>query len=182
MAEHLTRAGLTARDITGLDVVSAGTHAAVGYPVQEHAAGALGALGIASEAFRARHLDADLVASADLILAASREHRAASVTLAPRSASRTFTLREFDRLLRGAMVRDLPSDTPARAEALVQAAASMRGRVRPERPGDDDIIDPYGGPASGYPPCAALIDSALQYWLNLLDARPVSTVILDETG
>jgi protein-tyrosine phosphatase len=36
------------------------------------------------------------------------------------------------------------------AQAVVPAAAAKRGLVRAERAEDDDVVDPYGGPASGY--------------------------------
>jgi protein-tyrosine phosphatase len=168
MAEHLMRAGLDRRGIAHVEVASAGTHGLEGHPVQEHAAAALAARDIASDAFRARRLVQDHVASADLVLAASREHRAAAVTLVPRAASRTFTLREFDRLLSRVDAGDLPVDPEDRAAALVRAAAGQRGLVRPDRPEDDDVTDPYGGPASGYPPCADLVERSLQRWLALM--------------
>src|SRR5437868_1424328 len=149
MAEHLLREGLVRRGVTGVEVASAGTHGLVGHPVQEHAAAALLARGIASDAFVARRLAAEHVSGADLVLGASREHRAAAVSLVPRAAGRTFTLREFDRLL---------SAVDPAAPDLVAAAAGQRGLVRPDQPEDDDITDPYGGPAAGYAPCAELID------------------------
>jgi hypothetical protein len=40
--------------------------------------------------------------------------------------------------------------------------------VRPDRPADDDITDPYGGPASGYATCAALIEATLTRPVALL--------------
>lgn len=170
MAEHLMRAGLATRGIRGVEVSSAGTHGLEGHPVQEHAGAVLTRRSVDAGAFRARRLLADHVASADLVLTATREHRAAAVTLAPRAASRTFTLRELDRLLGAVDVTDLPVDPVERAAALVRAAAGQRGLVRAPRPEDDDITDPYGGPASGYPPCADLIDASLQRWLDLLVA------------
>lgn len=168
MAEHLLRAGLAARGVAGVEVSSAGTHGLVGEPVQVHAAAALAERGIDHSAFCARRLVADLVAGADLVLGASREHRAAAVTLVPRAAARTFTIRELDRLLAGVDPTALPTEPAERARALVVAAARQRGLAHPERPEDDDIGDPYGGPAAGYPPAARLIDASLQRFLDLL--------------
>jgi protein-tyrosine phosphatase len=168
MAEHLLRAGLAARGVDGIEVSSAGTHGLVGEPVHEHAAAVLAARAIDATGFCARRLDAELVAGADLVLGASREHRAAAVTLVPRAAARSFTVRELDRLLSAVDIRDLPRDAADRARVLVTAAAGQRGLVRPERPGDDDITDPYGGPAAGYAPTARLIDAALQRFVDLL--------------
>lgn len=170
LAEHLLRAGLAARGIEDVDVSSAGTHGLVGEPVQEHAAAALRMRGLDPSAFFARRLDEGLVSAADVVVAMSREHRAAAVTLVPRAAPRVFTLRELDRLLTTADRAGLPDIPAERARALVVAAARRRGLVRPERPEDDDIADPYGGPAAAYAPCADLIESSLQRFLSLLTA------------
>jgi len=168
MAEHLMRAGLAARGLEGFEVSSAGTHGLVGEPVFEHAGTQLTSRGIDHADFRARRLVKELVAEADLVLASTRDHRAAAVTLVPRAASRTFTLREFDRLL---SVVDPPTGDPVeRARALVPAAARQRGLVRADKPQDDDVTDPYGGPAEGYPPAARLIEATLQRWLDLLSS------------
>ena len=166
MAEHLMRAHLEARGIEGFEVASAGTRGLVGEPVQPHAAQAMSTLD--STAFRARRLVAELVEQSDLVLTATRQHRGEAVTLCPRAAAKTFTLREFDRLLSAVDPTDLPTDPEERARALVPLAARQRGLVRPDRPEDDDVEDPYGGPAAGYPPTARLIESALLRWLDLV--------------
>lgn len=147
MAEHLLRSA-----VPGLEVSSAGTHALVGEPMQPFALATLAGRGIDGSAFRARQLTAELVEGADLVLAASREHRAAAVTLVPRAAARSFTVRELDRLLSAA--------TEPTAD-LLAAARAQRGLVRPERPEDDDVADPIGGPESGYVACAQLLDRSL---------------------
>lgn len=157
MAEHLLRAS-----VPGVDVSSAGTGALVGEPMQPFALATLAARGIDGSAFRARQISADLVEAADLVLAASREHRAAAVTLVPRASARTFTVRELDRLLSAAV----PGDD------LVTAARSMRGLVRPERPEDDDVRDPMGGPEPGYAACADLLERSLAGLVARLAARP----------
>jgi protein-tyrosine phosphatase len=165
MAEHLMRAGLS---VPGIEVSSAGTHGLVGERVQKHAAAVLAASGIESRGFRGRRLDVDLVTSADLVLTATRKHRAAAVLLEPRASARAFTLREFDRLLSAVDPTDLPLEPEERARALVVAAAAQRGLIRPDRPEDDDIDDPYGEPASQYPVCGALIERSLSRWLALM--------------
>jgi protein-tyrosine phosphatase len=166
MAEHLMRAHLDARGITGFEVASAGTRGLVGEPVQPYAAEAMSTLD--SSAFRARRLVAELVEEADLVLTATRVHRGEAVTLAPRAAARTFTLREFDRLLSAVDASGLPEGAEERARALVPLAARQRGLVRADRPEDDDVDDPYGGPAAGYPPTARLIEASMLRWLDLL--------------
>jgi len=148
MAEHLLRAAVPA-----LEVSSAGTGALVGEPMQPYALSTLAARGIDGSAFRARQLTAGLVEDADLVLTAARTHRAAAVTLVPRAAARAFTIRELDRLLSGA-------SGPGPLDVVAEARA-QRGLVRPERPEDDDVADPIGGPESGYLACADLLDRSL---------------------
>jgi protein-tyrosine phosphatase len=88
------------------------------------------------------------------------------VLLQPRAAKRAFTLREFDRLLSVVDSASLPTgDLVERAQAVVSAAASRRGLVRPESPGDDDLADPYQGPESGFLACSSLLQQVLQLYL-----------------
>jgi protein-tyrosine phosphatase len=171
MAELLMREGLRHRLGEGarvFSVESAGTWGHTGSPLEPFAQSTLAGLGVDASAFRARELVAEHVVSADLVLTATREHRAAAVVLHPRAARRTFTVREFDRLLSAVDPTGLPADPEERARALVPLAARQRGLVRADRPEDDDVEDPYGGPAAGYPPTARLIESALLRWLDLV--------------
>src|SRR6266516_3236405 len=65
--------------------------------IRARLAAALGG-GADPDGFRARAVSADLVAGADLVLTATREHRAAVVRLHPPAHRYTFTVREFGRL------------------------------------------------------------------------------------
>jgi len=179
MAERLMRAGLAARlgpDADRFVVESAGTWGHTGSPMEAHAHSTLAAYGVDGADFRARELLAEHVAGSDLILGATREHRAAAVVLQPRAAGRTFTLREFARLtatvgpasLSGAVAGD---DLVDRARALVRAAAAQRGQVPPERPRDDDVEDPYRAPASAYVVCGDLVHRTLVGPLDLLSGE-----------
>ena len=179
MAEHLMRAGLIARLGVAADrfvVESAGTWGHSGSPMEAHAHSTLATYGVDGAGFRARELEAELVAGADLVLGASREHRAASVVLHPRAASRTFTLREFGRLVTAVDPAFLPTGDPVeRARALVRAAASKRGLVPPDHPRDDDLQDPYHAPASAFAACGDLVSRTLTRPLDLLAGlAPVS--------
>jgi len=172
MAERLTRAGLEARlgaDADLLLVESAGTWGHSGSPMEAHALTTLQQYGVDGTDFRARELVAEHVVAADLVLAATREHRAASVVLHPRAAARTFTLREFSRLAAAVDPSALPQgDVAERGRALVRAAAAQRGRVVADRPADDDLADPYHAPASAFAACAALVQQVLQVPLDVL--------------
>ncbi len=170
MAERLMRAGLADRGITGIVVVSAGTWGHSGSPMEADALRVLEEHGVDGGDFTARELVAEDVAEADLVLAATREHRAAAVVLHPRAASRTFTLRELARLLEGVSKADLSERDPvARAQELVACAAARRGRTtRPEHPRDDDLSDPYHAPLSQFARCADLVARAVAVPLDLL--------------
>ena len=171
LAEHLMRAGLRDRlgdEADRFAVSSAGTWGHTGSPMEPFALTTLAALGHDGSAFQARELVAEHVAAADLVLTATREHRAAAVVLQPRAAKRTFTLREFDRLLSAVDPASLPTgDRVERAHAVVSAAAAQRGRVRAEVPEDDDVVDPYQGPESGFTACGRLVQATLQRPLDL---------------
>ncbi len=141
---------------------SAGTQGLEGWEVNPPAAARLAALGVPYDDFRARRLVEEMVAEADLVLTATREHRSAAVTLVPRAASRTFTLREFARLVSLVDVDELPvGDAVARAQALVSAAARQRGMVWVP-PSDDDIADPYGRGEAEFEACSTEINEALR--------------------
>ncbi len=176
MAEALTRAGLAERlgaEAARFVVESAGTWGHSGSPMEPEAVTTLAGYGVDGSGFRARELVDEHVAAADLVLAATREHRAAAVVLQPRAAARTFTLREFARLTAALDPSGLPTgDVVERARALVRSAAGQRGRLAPPTPKDDDLADPYHAPQSVFAACAALVRATLQGPLDLLAARP----------
>jgi protein-tyrosine phosphatase len=155
-------------------VHSSGTHGLVDHPLDATAAQALDALGVTDRGFAARRLVADMVTDADLVLTATRQHRSAAVSLAPRAASRTFTIREFARLCGLVDPAALTGDDPVeRFRALVPAAAAFRGHVHVPAY-EDDIDDPYGGRRSEFDTCAADIHAALRVPLSLVCPMPRS--------
>lgn len=139
-------------DIPDVRVVSAGTRAMVGekvFGVTRLVADSYGLEGIDSH--RARQVTAELIDSADLILAMTLEHRRAAVELCPRATRRTFTLREFARLVEATPDPVLapllvdPGDSVAeKLRAAVSAVTSSRSLLPPlADPADNDVIDPY---------------------------------------
>jgi protein-tyrosine phosphatase len=172
MAALLMRDGLRKRlgdDADRFVIESAGTWGHTGSPMEPYALSTLSAYDVDGSEFAARELVAEHVVAADLILGATREHRAAAVVLHPRAAARTFTLREFARLSAAVDPAVLPSGDPVeRARALVRAVAGQRGLVPPPRPTDDDVTDPYQAPASAFAACGALVHATLQGPLDLL--------------
>lgn len=174
VAEYLTRAALSIRlgPAAGqVPVTSAGTWGHEGAAMEPFALQVLAERGIDGTEFRARELDAQMVAAADLVLAATREHRAGAVVLYPRASARVFTLREFDRLTASVDPAELPDSVVARGRALVRQAAGRRGLAPPATAGDDDVPDPYGAPLAIFRRCADEIIAVLRGPVDRL-ARP----------
>jgi protein-tyrosine phosphatase len=149
-AERLLRARLGPD--SPVTVSSAGIGALAGHPMEAAMAAAAREYGADPEGFVARDLTAAMVAEADLVLGACREHREAAVRLAPAALNRTFTLAEFVRL--AAPEGPGGGDPLERARALVGSCARRRGRegrVEAER---DDIADPFGRPSEVSAECA----------------------------
>jgi protein-tyrosine phosphatase len=188
LAERLARLELARRlgpQAELIEVTSAGTHGLTGRDMYAEAATVLSAAGGDPSGFLARLMEAEHVTGADLVLAATREHRAAVARLDPRAARRTFTIREFGRLAAAVDPAALPSGEPlTRLRAAVEEAAAGRGLVRAEHAADDDVPDPYGGPAEGYEESGRLIRAATEPAVDLLVAAalPGTTAVRAATS
>jgi protein-tyrosine phosphatase len=124
-------------------VSSAGTHALVSHPISPQMAELLREGGVDERPFEARRLSEDLLKAADLVLPMTRAQRGIVVQMWPAAVRRTFTLREFARLLSRVDAAALPEGTPAeRLRAAVPLAAAERGGAR-KSPDEDDVIDPF---------------------------------------
>ena len=160
---------------TGIVVTSAGTHALVGRDMDRDSRALLEATGVDAEGFTARQLTTDLVAAADLVLTAAREHRGAAARLHPAALRRAFTLRDFADLVAGLDTRgtmDLDGTT-SWVDAVVRAAADRRGLV-PARQAGVDVTDPIGGPPALFAQMAAEVDDALAPVVRALNPRLVT--------
>lgn len=144
LAHHLS-------DISEIEVVSAGTQALVGSPVPEPAARLAAEHDLIVEGHRAAQLDTRAVEAAGLVLTMAREHRTHVVQASPRAIRRTFTLREFARLVPIAqpqLPHALSGISPATVDGALDAAVGLVGSLRgvtepPESPADFDVEDPY---------------------------------------
>lgn len=119
-------------DAAGFEVASAGVQGRVGHAMDAMSEMELMRHGLSSGAFRSRQLDEHLVHAADLVLTATRAHRARVLEDEPRAMRRTFTLREF-----AALCESVTDDLTA--PELVKAVAARRQDFR----GDPDVADPY---------------------------------------
>jgi len=173
MAERLARRTIADRlggCATAVEVTSAGTHAAEGRPMHPYAAEVLDRHGAQHADFRSRRVTAALVEQADLVLTATREQRAACVTLAPRAVRRTFTLLQFGRLAGALHPRALTAVWPPqqRLRALVEELPRARGAVPVAAPEEDDLPDPVQQPLPVFRRCARDIQWATDLMVNLI--------------
>lgn len=126
-----------------VSVSSAGTFGLEGHPIDPQMARLLP---LDSSRFRARRLTPQMLQRADLVLAMTREHRSRAVETTPACVRRTFTFREFARIVSLPEVFQ-PAATPGEfLAAAVPQAGALRARAKAANPIEDDIIDPYGGP------------------------------------
>lgn len=163
-----------------LEVSSAGTWGLEGEPMARHAVAVLREWGIDENGFVARALTPAMVGSADLVLTATREHRAAVLADTPAALRRTFTIREMAALVSSAQLAlDRTTAADERARALVAAAAAARGTVR--RAGvEDDIADPYRRGLEQYRSCRDDIAMAVRVVADVL--APPPTVVPPTEG
>jgi protein-tyrosine phosphatase len=177
MTELLLSAGLAARVPELADsvvVTSAGARAQEGQPIAAHAVDLLAERGIDAAGFRSRELSPELVETADLVLCASRTHKAAVIALDPTAREITFTVREFAWLLQQQPVPAGEPDLPQRLEQLVAVARDRRGLEHPDRPEDFDLDDPFGQRKSAFRKTLALLDETLAGPLDLLAQQSAS--------
>lgn len=174
------QAGLSGSPGSAASVSSAGVRAWAGEPMDPNAAIVLAERGVDSTGFHSRPLTSVMVERADLVLCATRAHRAEVVTLMPRAVRRAFTLREFacltatvDPARIGATVAELAAGDQcgrlrAAGRALVVAGAAARGVAPPATTNDDDLVDPLGCGLDAFRLCADAIEAALEPPTRLL--------------
>lgn len=176
LARLVTQTGQTGQ--TGplesvVTVRSAVVRACAGEPMHPHASTVLDERGVEHDGFVARQVTAAMVERADLVLCATRQHRAQVVTLAPRAVRRSFTLREFARLTDSAWPWYHPvpprpdgEDQRGRLRAagmtLLEIGTAARGMAPPLAPDHDDLVDPLGSHLEVFRSCAEAIDAALE--------------------
>ncbi|WP_442785567.1 arsenate reductase/protein-tyrosine-phosphatase family protein [Actinacidiphila sp. DG2A-62] len=178
MAERLMRHGLSRRlgdAAAGVLVESAGTWGHEGAPMEAHAAAVLAEHGADPAGFTARELLDEHVIDADLVLTATRDHRAQVISMGHAAGLRTFTLKEFTRLVRAIDMATLPEGTVAeRARALVRAAAALRGWLLAPSPDADEVHDPYGAPVGYFRSIGEEIHTALDPMVTALTGIPAA--------
>ncbi|MEU4844679.1 protein-tyrosine-phosphatase [Streptomyces gilvosporeus] len=165
---------------SGLLVESAGTWGHEGAPMEAHAATVCSDYGADPGGFIGRELLDEHVIRADLVLTATRDHRAQVISMGHSAGLRTFTLKEFNRLVRAIDPATLPEPDPdlpdggliERARALVGAAAALRGWLLAPDPESDEVHDPYGAPITFFRSIGDEINQALDPVVTALTGVP----------
>ncbi|MGF1432155.1 protein-tyrosine-phosphatase [Kitasatospora sp. LaBMicrA B282] len=181
IAERLTRheldTRLNERAAGRIVVESAGTWGHEGAPMEAHAATVLGEYGVDSGNFAGRELLDEHVVEADLVLTFTLDHRAQVISMGHAAGLRTFTLKEFTRLIRSIDPASLPragtdAEVTERARALVRAAAALRGWRLAADPAADEVGDPYGAPLGMFRNCVEEIFDAVDPVVTALTGVP----------
>ena len=150
VAERLLQAGLDQVQPGAFEVRSAGTRAMVGDPVQPLSADIIRTYGGTPDGFAARQLTPKILRESDLVLAMTARHRGEVMQMDASLLKRTFTIREFARMLKVLEQRDADapapapdSNIPAFWRELPGRAASVRHlSLAPDASGND-VVDPY---------------------------------------
>lgn len=131
-------------DGTGISVSSAGTGALIGAPIDPESARRIRAAGGNPDGFAARQISREIVAGADLVIGATREHLSAVVPLHPRALRYAFALHDLADLLSSASESEIAAARgDNRVAKVASAAIAKRGTVNPRLPADSAIVDPY---------------------------------------
>lgn len=158
IAESIFRHSLASTPWLAWEVDSAGTRALEDRPIHPLAHDVLIAAGVPVGELRSCSLSKELIGRADVVLTAERSHRSEVVALLPDALHRTFTLRQFARLLLAGVPTE--PDPPCGRSVAELVDLAQRARSRSE-PGDDDIADPIGGPRRDFELTMARIGAAV---------------------
>lgn len=155
VAERLLQAGLDQVLPGGFEVRSAGTRAMVGNPIQPLSADIVNMYGGTDKGFAARQLTQKILRDTDIVLTMTSKHRGEVLQLDASLLKRTFTIREFARMLEALEERDAAGEATGTAPAEKASDAGTMWRALPVRlasvrhlalaadSADNEVIDPY---------------------------------------
>lgn len=130
---------------TGISVNSAGTHAAVDAAASPEAISYIRTALDVEFDHHARRLNRGYLTRSDLVLTMTIDQRRWVASEEPRALRRTFTMVELAQI-----VSELPpGERFEDLRAFAHSCAQLRTRF-PVSAKEQDIADPYGGPADGY--------------------------------
>jgi len=161
---------------TGIAVESAGTKALAGLDMDDGTRERLDAAASDAKGFRARQVTPEMVAGADLVLTAAREHRGAAARLHPAALRKALTLRDLADLLQGVSPQDVAdAGAPGSWVSQVVAVASSRRPIVVARQEGVDLVDPIGQPSRVFRRMADEAEDALRVIVPVLSAVPAQT-------
>ncbi|WP_193315349.1 low molecular weight phosphatase family protein [Nostocoides sp. F2B08] len=164
--ERRLRQALEGTEIT---ITSAGTTAVVGEPMDRESAILVEGSGGQARDFRAQQLQPELIAPADLVLAAAREHRSAVVRMHPPALRTAMTIRDLADLLTGVTASDVrDQDLPGTWVSQVLTVAQSRRSLVPARQSGVDITDPIGRSRGAFERMSDEVESALRVIVPVL--------------
>jgi protein-tyrosine phosphatase len=164
IAEGLLRKALTSGFGAGApSVSSAGVWGVIGSGATPEAVAAAEERGVDIRNHVARRVSGMPPIDDDLVLGMAREHRDALVDLDERLRDRTFTLKEFVRLVESLPPAD-DGDPSVSLRGRVAQAAAARADGFSGNPHDEDVVDPLGLPMQSYRAVAWELDE----WITRL--------------
>ena len=154
VAERLLQAGLDQVLPGAFEVRSAGTRAMVGDPIQPLSADIVRMYGGTDKSFAARQLTPKILRDTDIVLTMTSKHRGEVLQLDASLLKRTFTIREFARMLEALEERDAAASPAAPApekasdagtlwRGLSARLASVRHLALAADSADNEVIDPF---------------------------------------
>lgn len=127
-----------------IEIVSAGTRALIGQPMDPQAADQLLTRGGNPAGFVARQLTAEMIVTADLVLTATRSHRGEVAILYPPALRYVFALRDFADLVRSVEPQEVANAHEVDGlVGVVALVAARRGTIPPRPAPEVDVVDPY---------------------------------------
>ncbi|MFP5316355.1 MAG: low molecular weight phosphatase family protein [Actinomycetes bacterium] len=169
LVERLLRSSFDALAPGEFEVSSAGTGALVGREIDPQVAGFVRVFNGDTNNFAARQVEERILDGKDLVLTLTRDHRGRIIELMPSLLRKTFTLREFARLITP-LDGDPTLNGPMRWRAILPKVVRAR-TVHPADPSGDDVVDPFRRDDSVYqqmvrelvPAVEALVDWERKY-------------------
>lgn len=143
-------------------VISGGTRVSrPGSPMAPVARSVLRANGFTESPFASQALSANMIADADLIIAAETSHMDAILDLAPSAMKRTFTLLQLAEMAAAYLVGGV--DVP-----FIEMAPVLRGTVRANHSGEFDLEDPVGYSAAQVRALGDRVNASVQLIVEVL--------------